>query len=65
MDRDDATIGTGTLTVNAKHIALEGTLTQQGFASTTLNSAGDVTMISPSAICRIISRCFSCGLTHA
>jgi len=42
--RDDATTGTGTLTVNAKHIALDGTLTQQGFASTTLNSTGDVTM---------------------
>ena len=42
--RDDASTGSGTLTVNAKHIALEGTLTQQGFAATTLNSQGDVAM---------------------
>jgi len=42
--RDDASTGNGVLTVDANHIALEGTLTQQGFAATTLNSQGDVMM---------------------
>lgn len=42
--RDDASTGNGVLTVNANHIAIEGTLTQQGFAATTLNSQGDVMM---------------------
>ncbi|MFH1869383.1 MAG: filamentous hemagglutinin family protein [Pseudomonadota bacterium] len=42
--RNDASTGNGVLTVNANHITLEGTLTQQGFAATTLNSTGDVMM---------------------
>jgi filamentous hemagglutinin len=40
--RDDATTGTGRLTVTANHIDLVGTMTQQGFGSTTLNSRGDI-----------------------
>jgi filamentous hemagglutinin family protein len=40
--RDDATTGTGTLTATADHIVLAGTLTQQGFGTTTLNSTGDI-----------------------
>ena len=40
--RDDAAAGSGTLTATADHIVLAGTLTQQGFAATTLNSTGDI-----------------------
>jgi filamentous hemagglutinin family protein len=40
--RDDATTGTGTLMATADHIVLAGTLTQQGFGTTTLNSTGDI-----------------------
>jgi filamentous hemagglutinin family protein len=40
--RDDAAGGTGTLTATANHIVLAGTVTQQGFGSTTLNSRGDI-----------------------
>lgn len=40
--RDDATTGTGRLTVTANHIDLVGTMTQQGFGSTTFNSRGDI-----------------------
>ncbi|MCK6454806.1 MAG: filamentous hemagglutinin N-terminal domain-containing protein, partial [Alphaproteobacteria bacterium] len=40
--RDDAATGTGTLTATADHIVLAGTLTQQGFGTTTLNSTGDI-----------------------
>ena len=40
--RDDATAGTGTLTATADHLVLAGTLTQQGFGTTTLNSTGDI-----------------------
>ncbi len=40
--RDDATTGTGTLTATADHLVLAGTLTQQGFGTTTLNSTGDI-----------------------
>lgn len=40
--RDDATTGTGTLTATADHLVLAGTLTQQGFGTTTLNSSGDI-----------------------
>lgn len=39
---DDATTGTGTLTATADHLVLAGTLTQQGFGTTTLNSTGDI-----------------------
>lgn len=40
--RDDAAGGTGMMTVTADHIVLAGTLTQQGFGATTLNSRGDI-----------------------
>jgi filamentous hemagglutinin family protein len=40
--RDDATTGTGSLTATADHLVLAGTLTQQGFGTTTLNSTGDI-----------------------
>lgn len=40
--RDDATAGAGTLTATADHLVLAGTLTQQGFGTTTLNSTGDI-----------------------
>ena len=40
--RDDATGGTGSLTATADHLVLAGTLTQQGFGATTLNSTGDI-----------------------
>ncbi|MEW6514323.1 MAG: filamentous hemagglutinin family protein [Pseudomonadota bacterium] len=40
--RDDASGGSGTLTATADHLVLAGTLTQQGFGTTTLNSTGDI-----------------------
>ena len=40
--RAEATAGTGTLTATADHLVLAGTLTQQGFGTTTLNSTGDI-----------------------
>lgn len=42
--RDDAGIGPGTLTVNARHVDLEGTLTLQDFGSMMVNSRGDVAL---------------------
>lgn len=44
--RDDASNGSGALTVNARHVDLEGTLTLQEFGATTVNSQGDVTLRS-------------------
>lgn len=40
--RDDASGGTGSLKATADHIVLAGSLTQQGFGTTTLNSRGDI-----------------------